>query len=147
MLHLKDLVFYVSGLESTLADCCVSVDSKGGYRRIFREFLQVLILNSLRRKRQMGEISPRNERGAEEAFVPDRQGTLFPSRDERIVGAMERPQFQHAGSRLFRTPNRWNAVYSFSRQLQPKSIAATMVIKSMVIRPSITLVPLAERCS
>src|SRR5216683_1554186 len=75
----KGLSVYVSGLESTLAGRCVSVDSKGGYRHVFRAFLQVFILNSLRRKPQVEEISPRARSAVRKRlFVPERTGTLFP---------------------------------------------------------------------
>src|SRR5713226_10783238 len=75
----KGLSVCVSGLESTLAGRCVSVDSKGGYRHVFRAFLQVFILNSLRRKPQVEEISPRARSAVRKSFsFRSEQGALFP---------------------------------------------------------------------
>jgi hypothetical protein len=46
------------------------------------------------------DFTARKEPGAEEAFVPEEQGTLFPSRDGRIAGAMETEKAAASGSKL-----------------------------------------------
>src|SRR5713226_3673948 len=96
----KGLSVVVSGLESTLAGRCVSVDSKGGYRHVFRALLQVLFLNSLRRKPQVEEISPRARSAVRKRlFVPERTGALFTqSRSQNSRGDGNRKKRHPFGS-------------------------------------------------
>src|SRR6266851_6573233 len=96
----KGLSVVVSGLESTVASGCVSVDSKGGYGRVFRAFLQVLILNSLRRKPQVEETSPSASSAVRKRlFVPERTGALFTqSRSQNSRGDGNRKKRQPFGS-------------------------------------------------
>src|SRR6266849_5202047 len=96
----KGLSVVVSGLESTVVGRCVSVDSKGSYRRVFRALLQVLFLNSLRRKPQVEEISPRARSAVRKRlFVPERTGALFTqSRSQNSRGDGNRKKRQPFGS-------------------------------------------------
>jgi len=96
----KGLSVAVSGLESTVAGGCVSVDSKGGYRHVFQPFLQVLILNSLRRKPQVEETSPSASSAVRKRlFVPERTGALFTqSRSQNSRGDGNRKKRQPFGS-------------------------------------------------
>src|SRR6266446_3746784 len=96
----KGLSVAVSGLESTVAGGCVSVDSKGGYRHVFQPFLQVLILNSLRRKPQVEETSPSASSAVRKRlFVPERTGALFTqSRSQNSQGDGNRKKRHPFGS-------------------------------------------------